>query len=134
MMVTARSLHACARSASNGTKKMQTLAGIGVDDGEQRGIGEVEIRLVERDLCGVLRKCFLEPVALDRAPVFGVERLVLPQERIVEIGAASGFGPAMMMPSAWPRRRPLTAENASTSGGANLKPAAIRCWRATSSK
>ena len=54
-------------------EKMQTLAGIGVHGGEQRGIGDVEIRLIERDLCGVLRKCFLESVALDRAPVLRVE-------------------------------------------------------------
>ena len=59
---------------------MQSLAGIGVGRGEQRGIGDVEIRLIERHLCGVLREDLLESVALDRAPVLGVDGLVLPRE------------------------------------------------------
>ena len=46
-------------------EEVQTLAGIGVQCGEERGIGDVEIGLVERDLCGVLRKSFLESVALE---------------------------------------------------------------------
>ena len=49
-------------------EEVQTLAGVGVQCGEQRGIGDVEIGLIERDLCGVLRKSFLKSVALDRAP------------------------------------------------------------------
>ena len=59
-------------------KEVQTLAGIGVGCGEQRGIGDVQIRLIERHLCCVLREDLLESVALDRAPVLGVDSLVLP--------------------------------------------------------
>ena len=40
----------------------------------------------------------------------------------------------MIMPSAWPRSRPSTAENASASAGANWKPALLRCCRERSSK
>ena len=47
----------------------------------------VEIGLVERNLRGVFRECFLKPVALDRFPVLGVDRLMFPEKRIVEIGA-----------------------------------------------
>src|SRR5262249_44707099 len=53
-------------------KEMQPLAGVGVGRGEQRGIGDVEIRLIERHLRGVLREGLLESIALDGAPVFGV--------------------------------------------------------------
>src|SRR6516164_9507139 len=68
--------------------EVQPLAAVGIGDREQCGIGLFEISLIERDLRGVLRKCFLKPVALDRAPVFPIGRLVLPEERIIEVGAA----------------------------------------------
>ena len=62
----------------------EQLAGPGRLDDE----GGAEIRLIEPHLRGVLRKCFLKPVALDRAPRFPIGRLVLPEERIIEVGTA----------------------------------------------
>ena len=55
---------------------MQALAGVGVDDGEQRGIGDVEIGLIERDLCRVDLVKPGETVALDGAPALGFQGLV----------------------------------------------------------
>src|SRR5262249_17374612 len=50
-------------------EKVQPLTRVGVGDGEQRGIGDVEIGLIKCDLRSVLRKSFLESVAFNRAPV-----------------------------------------------------------------
>ena len=108
-------------------EEMQTLAGVGVQRGEERGVGVVEVGLIERDLCGVLRKGFLESVALDRAPVLGVERLVLPQTRDSSVDAGQGRArddDSVGVPAKQPARR---REKPSTSGGANLNPAAISC-------
>jgi hypothetical protein len=49
--------------------EVQPLTGVGIGDREQCGIGLVEISLIESDLRGVLRECFLKPVALDRTPI-----------------------------------------------------------------
>ena len=59
-------------------EEMQPLAGIGVGRGKERGIGNVEIRLIQRYLRGVLREYPFESVALGRLPVFAVDGLVLP--------------------------------------------------------
>ena len=112
--------------------KMQPLAGVGVDDAKQRRIGEIQICLIDADLRGIGR---IEPdqaVALDGAPAFGPQALIFPQARITSAPAASVR--RAMTPSAWPRNRPPAAVNSSCAFGANLKPAAIRCWRVTSSK
>src|SRR5262249_37331824 len=66
-------------------KEMQPLTGVGVGRGEQCGIGNVKVRLIKRQLYGVLREGLLESVALGRAPVLGVDRLVLPQQRIDQV-------------------------------------------------
>ena len=44
-----------------GHKKMEMLASIGIERGEQRRVGHIEIGLVERYLCGVARKVFSSP-------------------------------------------------------------------------
>ena len=62
-------------------QKMQTFARICVQRGEQCRIGDVEIRLVEGDLRCVLGKRF-EPVTFECAPVFRINRLVLPDQRV----------------------------------------------------
>jgi len=46
-------------------EEVQLLASVSVGAAEQRGIGDVQIRLVERDLGSVLGKRLFEPVALD---------------------------------------------------------------------
>ena len=45
-------------------RRMESLARIGVDRGEERRIGDAEIRLVESDLCRVLGIRLPESVAL----------------------------------------------------------------------
>jgi len=48
---------------------------------------QVEVRLVERGLRRVCRKGLLKSVALERAPVFGVERLAFPDTRVNQMDA-----------------------------------------------
>src|SRR5262245_34035235 len=67
--------------------EVQLLTGVGVDRGEQRGVGDVEISLIERDLRRVLREGLLESVALERAPVLGIDCFAFPHERIDQISA-----------------------------------------------
>src|SRR6516165_9676392 len=57
------------------------LRALGVERDEQRWIRHIEIRLVEENLRVIVREGFLEPVALERAPVLSVERLYLKDRR-----------------------------------------------------
>src|SRR4029077_16596134 len=65
--------------------KMQELTRIGVDAGEDGGMRLVQISLIECDLCRVFGKYLFQTVALDRAPVLGVDALALPQQGIAQI-------------------------------------------------
>ena len=56
-------------------------------ESKQHGVGDVEIRLIERDLCEVVRISPLEPVPLHVAPASRVEGLVLPDRGIDQVGA-----------------------------------------------
>ena len=67
-------------------QEVQALAGVGVDDGEQRGIGDVEIGLIERDLRGVDLVKPGQSVAFDGAPALGLQGLVFPDRRIDQVG------------------------------------------------
>ena len=58
--------------------EMQPLAGVGVDDRDQSRIGDAEKVLIQRDLCGIVRKYLRQAVALDSAEVLCVETLALP--------------------------------------------------------
>jgi hypothetical protein len=60
---------------------------VGVRDREQRGIGDVQIRLIERDLHEIVRVSLLEPVTLDLAVARGLQTFVLPNQRIDHVGA-----------------------------------------------
>src|SRR5262245_14165851 len=66
---------------------MQPLACVCIRDAEECGIGDLEIRLVERDLREVVWISLLESVALDLLPTLGVERLMLPDEGVNQVGA-----------------------------------------------
>src|SRR5262249_49129291 len=59
-------------------KEVQPLAGVSVRDREQRGIGDIEIGLIERDLSEISRVLLLEPVALDFSPARSLDALVFP--------------------------------------------------------
>jgi hypothetical protein len=63
-------------------QKMQAFARVCVQRGEQCRIGDVEISLVASDLRGVLRKRVFQSVAFECSPVFRVDRLVLPEQRV----------------------------------------------------
>lgn len=63
-------------------KKVQALAGVGIEHGEERGIRHIEIGLIGR---GLRRVDLIEPnesVALDGAPALGAKGLVFPDRRI----------------------------------------------------
>src|SRR5262249_43467007 len=68
-------------------KEMQPLARIGVGDREEGRISDVEISLVERHLCEIVRIFLSEPVTLDLLPTPGVESLVLPHQGVNQISA-----------------------------------------------
>ena len=78
--------HLCALSVVR-HEKMQLLTRVGIRHRKERRIRLVEIGLIERDLRGILRIRLLQPVAFQRAPVLGVDALVLPQKRIKQTGA-----------------------------------------------
>src|SRR5262249_60214694 len=59
-------------------EEVQPLTGIGVCHREQRGVGNVEIGLIERNLYSVVRECLFQPVTFNCAPVLGVDCLWLP--------------------------------------------------------
>ena len=57
-------------------QEVQALAGVGVENGEQCGIGAVEIGLIDRNLRGI---GLIEPaksIAFDGAPTLGLQGLV----------------------------------------------------------
>jgi hypothetical protein len=68
-------------------EEVQPLTRVGVGDGEQRRVGDVEIGLIKRDLCSVMRKGLRQSVALNRFPVLGVDCFMLPDRGINQIGA-----------------------------------------------
>jgi hypothetical protein len=70
-----------------GDEEVQPLARVSVRYGEQCGISDVEIGLVERHLREVLRILVLEPVALYFAPALGIEGFVLPDQGVDQIDA-----------------------------------------------
>jgi hypothetical protein len=67
--------------------EVQPLTGVSIDCGEQCGIGDIEIGLIEGDLRGVLREGFFETVALDCAPVSSVDSFAFPDCGIDQVGA-----------------------------------------------
>src|SRR5262249_3873945 len=69
-----------------GQQHVKALAGVGGRCREDRwGISDAEKFLVEQDLSVVLRERLLDAVALDCAPVFGVETLMFPHCRIAAV-------------------------------------------------
>ena len=67
-------------------QEVQAFTGVRIQRRKQRWVGDIEISLIERHLGGVLREAPFQAVAFERAPVLGVDRLVLPQERVGKIG------------------------------------------------
>ena len=68
-------------------QQVKALAGVGIKRREQRRVrGDVEVCLVDPDLCSVPRPDFLKAVALNSTPALGTECLVLPQARVADTG------------------------------------------------
>src|SRR5262249_36555697 len=68
-------------------EEVQPLAGVCVGDGKQRGIGDVQVRLIERDLDQVIEVFPSEAVAFDLTIARGLQAFVFPYEWINHIGA-----------------------------------------------
>src|SRR5262249_26112495 len=71
-------------------EKVQPLTGVGIRHCEQRGIGDVQIRLIERDLSEILRMLLLEPGAFDFSPARALHALMLPDQGVNHVGALKG--------------------------------------------
>src|SRR5262249_5823130 len=67
-------------------EEVQPFTSVGIRHREQRGIGDIEIGLIERDLSEVFRIFLLQPIALELAPAGALYALVFPQKRVNHIG------------------------------------------------
>ena len=65
----------------------RATAGICVRNGEQCGIGDIQVRLVKRDLCEVVGVFLFEPVTLDFTVARGLQTFVFPDQWIDHISA-----------------------------------------------
>src|SRR5262245_51012340 len=70
--------------------EVQSLAGIGVDHGDQRWISDMEEVLIKRHLRRIAWEHLGQAITLHRAEVLGIERLVLPQTRNIELDTGAG--------------------------------------------